>query len=453
MNKLLLLTLLLAATLLAAAPVLTNVAAGQLNDQVLISYQLAHPDDLPCDVSLQVSNDGGASYTIFPAALSGDFGTIAATSAGAQYQINWDYAQDGVGNGNNYRVKVIADDGAGEVAPPVFTPPAGSYENAQNVTITCATNGATIRYTTDGSDPDPNSPEYSTPVPINETTTLKARGFKPGWTASAISSAEYTITPSNMVFLPGGSFTMGDTRGVGDVDELPTHSVILSPFYIGRCEVTQGEWQAVMGSNPASGYGVGDNYPVYSISFYSILKFCNLLSLSEGFTPVYSISGSTNPADWGTVPTSWNDDWSAVVCDWTANGYRMPTEAEWEYAARGGTNTPDYLYAGSEDINAVAWYNGNNTPDGTKPVGTKATNGIGAYDFSGNVWEWCWDWNGDYSAAAQTNPTGPATGDYRIIRSGFFLNTADYCRVTKRYSAYVYDAGFYVGFRLGRTGL
>ncbi len=453
MKKYMVLTLFLAAALLAAAPVLTNVAAGQSGNQVVISYHLAHPDNLPCEVSVQVSNDGGASYTIFPTSLSGDQGTVAATAAGAQYQITWDCSQEGVPNGNNYRVKVIADDGAGEVAPPVFSPPSGSYDGAQNVVISSPTPGTSIHYTTDGSDPDAESPLYTVPLVVDANTTLKARGFKPGWTPSAISSAEYAITPSNMILLPGGSFTMGDTRGQGDAGELPTHIVILSPYYIGRCEVTQAEWQAVMGSNPSSGYGVGPNYPVYSISWYSVLKYCNLRSLAEGFTPVYSILGSTNPANWGAVPTGWNAVWNGAVCDWTANGYRLPTEAEWEYAARGGTNTPDYLYAGSDDINAVAWYDGNNTPNGSKPVGTKAPNGIGAYDFSGNVWEWCWDWFGDYSAGTQANPTGPFAGDYRIIRSGFYMNTPDYCRVSMRYSNYIYDSGFYVGVRVSRSGL
>jgi formylglycine-generating enzyme required for sulfatase activity len=452
MNKLAIFILFLTAGLLSAAPVLTNITAGQLYDQVLINYHLTHPDNLPCEISVQVSNDGGASYTIFPTALSGDVGTISTTASGAQYQINWNYISDGVGSGKNYRVKVIADDGAGEVAAPVFNPPAGSYENAQNVTITCPTSGATIRYTTDGSEPGSESEIYSTPIHIEETTTLKAQGFKPGWTPSAVSSAEYTIAPSNMIYLSGGSFTMGDTRGEGTTDELPTHSVILSPFYIGKCEVTQGEWQAVMGSNPSSGYGVGANYPVYSISWYSTLKFCNLLSMAEGLTPVYTILGSTNPANWGNVPSSWDDNWNAAVCDWTANGYRLPTEAEWEYAARGGTNSPDYLYAGSDDINSVAWYL-SNSAENTHPVGTKAPNGIGAYDMSGNVWEWCWDWNGDYSGTAQTNPTGPAAGDTRIIRSGFFLNSPAWCRVSKRYSSFVHDPVFYLGFRLARSGM
>jgi len=119
----------MAAGLLSAAPAVTNVMAAQTGNVVLISYRLAHPDNLPCEVSLRVSNDGGASYTIIPTSLSGDYGTIAATADGAQYQINWFFGLDGVGNGNNYRVKVLADDGAGEVAQPVFDPPGGSYDS------------------------------------------------------------------------------------------------------------------------------------------------------------------------------------------------------------------------------------------------------------------------------------------------------------------------------------
>ncbi|MFO7660461.1 MAG: SUMF1/EgtB/PvdO family nonheme iron enzyme [Candidatus Cloacimonadaceae bacterium] len=265
---------------------------------------------------------------------------------------------------------------------------------------------------------------------------------------------ENILAPENFVYVPGGTFTMGDTRGVGYFDELPVHQVTLDSFYIGKYEVTQSEWQAVMNTNPAHDYGMGDNYPVYFVSWYAILKYCNLRSMNEGLTPVYTISGSTNPANWGTVPTNYNTAWDAAICNWNANGYRLPTEAEWEYAARGGTNNPDYLYAGSDNIDLVAWYDGNNTPYSSKPVGGKAANGLGLYDMSGNVLEWCWDWYSStyYNESPLNNPTGPASGSYRLLRGGSWNYYATYCRVSFRnfFSSPYYGLSNY-GFRLCRA--
>jgi len=261
--------------------------------------------------------------------------------------------------------------------------------------------------------------------------------------------------PAGFVFVPGGTFWMGDTRGGGFPVELPVHSVTLSPFFIGEHEVTQAEYTAIMGGNPCSGFGVGDNYPVYFVSWYSILVYCNLRSMVEGLTPVYSISGSTDPsiANWGYVPISNDATWDAVICDWSADGYRLPTEAEWEYAARGAANYPDYLYAGSDDIDAVAWYSGNNSPSGTKPVGTKAPNGIGTFDMSGNVWEWCWDWYSStyYSNSPGNNPTGPTSGSSRLLRGGYWSVNANYCRVSFRNNHAPYYRNDFSGFRLCRS--
>ncbi len=264
-------------------------------------------------------------------------------------------------------------------------------------------------------------------------------------------------TPGQMVLVPGGTFTMGDTHGGAIEWELPTHSVTLSSFMIGKYELTQGEWEAVMGawnSDPfgfGTTYGVGSNYPVYYVSRYDILKYCNLRSLNEGLTPVYTISGSTNPTAWGTVPTSGNDaTWDAAISNWTANGYRLPTEAEWEFAARGGTSTPDYLYIGSDDVNAVAWYHPN-SGDTSHPVGTKAPNALGIYDMSGNVYEWCWDWYGTYSSDAQTNPQGAVSGPNRVLRGSYWGNDAYDCRVSNRYYVNPYVSYFVQGVRLCRA--
>jgi formylglycine-generating enzyme required for sulfatase activity len=343
------------------------------------------------------------------------------------------------------------------VATPTFNPPGGeTYTTAQNVTISCATEGATIFYSIDGSTP---SILYNEPVNIAATATLKAKASKSGWTDSQITSATYTISapppPVQMIYVPGGTFTMGRTTGSGFSHELPTHTVTLNSFYIGKFEVTQAEYSQYMqpGSSWTSGYGLGDNYPAYYVSWYAILKYCNLRSIAEGLTPCYTINGSTNPANWGAVPTDNNDAWDAAICDWNANGYRLPTEAEWEYAARGATNNPDYLYSGSDDINAVAWYDGNNSTYGSKPVGTKSPNGIGTNEMSGNVYEWCWDWYSSsyYSNSPQNNPTGPASGSYRVRRGGCWYSGATLCRVALRFyyrPDYSYDV---IGFRLCRS--
>jgi len=274
-------------------------------------------------------------------------------------------------------------------------------------------------------------------------------------------TTEPKVTPGKMIRVPGGTFTMGNTRGVVDEygdeydDELPTHSVTLNTFYIGKYLVTQAEYSQYMPS-PNWDYGLGDNYPAYYVSWYAILKYCNLRSMAEGLTPCYTISGSTNPDNWGEVPTSRNSTWDAAICNWNANGYRLPTEAEWEYAARAATNNPDYLYSGSDDISTVAWY-WSNSGSSTHPVGTKAPNGIGTYDMSGNVWEWCWDWYSSsyYSSSPQNDPRGPESGSKRVLRGGSWLSNATSCRVASRslnpYDSYTYSGLSVNGFRLCRA--
>ena len=201
------------------------------------------------------------------------------------------------------------------------------------------------------------------------------------------------------VFVKGGTFEMGDTFGDGFDNEQPVHSVKVSSFYIGKYEVTQREWKEVMGSNPSR--FKGDNLPVDWVSWYDVVKFCNKKSEREGLTSCYSGSGSN------------------VSCNFSANGYRLPTEAEWEYAARGGSKSSGYKYSGSNDADEVAWYDGNSGSK-THQLGSKRSNELGLYDMSGNLWEWCWDWYDDdyYRNSPSSNPKGPSSGIGRVLRGG-----------------------------------
>ena len=195
-----------------------------------------------------------------------------------------------------------------------------------------------------------------------------------------------------MVEVSGGTFRMGATSEQGiDAysDEKPVHSVTLSGYYIGKTEVTQALWKAVMGSNPSC--FKGDNLPVEYVSWDDCQEFIRKLN---------SLTGQN---------------------------FRLPTEAEWEFACRGGNNSRGYKYSGSNYIDNVAWYDGI-SGDKTHPVATKLPNELGIYDMSGNVWEWCADWYGDYSSGAQTNPKGPYGGSYRVGRGGSWDIGAWFCR-------------------------
>ena len=200
----------------------------------------------------------------------------------------------------------------------------------------------------------------------------------------------------NMVRVEGGTFIMGATaeQGSDAIDnEKPTHQVTLSTFYIGKYEVTQAEWQAVMGTNPSD--FKGDNLPVECVSWDDCQEFIRKLN------------------------------------ELTGKQFRLPTEAEWEYAARGGNKSGGYKYAGGNDVDNVAWYV-DNSGGKTHPVGTKRGNELGLYDMSGNVWEWCQDWFGYYGSASQTNPQGRGSGDDRVLRGGSWDDDARYCRLSYR---------------------
>jgi len=263
-------------------------------------------------------------------------------------------------------------------------------------------------------------------------------------------------TSLNMVLVEGGSFMMGSNT---QSDEQPVHSVTLNDFYIGKFEVTQSEWK---NPNASIRSGSGTQYPIESISWYAILKYCNIRSMAEGLVPCYAISGSTDPADWGAVPPSQSPEypheslnnrvWDSVICNWNANGYRLPTEAEWEYAARGGNKSNGYLYSGSNNCEEVAW---NDRVRFTNPssVGEKQANELGLYDMSGNVCELCQDWyHSDYSVAPSNGDAweSPAGSD-RVVRGGGWSNYGYGCRSADRNDVIPSWAGNTFGFRLSRS--
>ncbi|MBK7868862.1 MAG: SUMF1/EgtB/PvdO family nonheme iron enzyme [Ignavibacteriales bacterium] len=194
--------------------------------------------------------------------------------------------------------------------------------------------------------------------------------------------------------------------------------------------MTQGLWKSVMNNNPSQ--FVGDNRPVEIVGWNDVIEFCNKLSEREGLQKAYLISGSS------------------VTCDFNANGYRLPTEAEWEYAARGGNKSSGLNHSGSNEIDKVAWF-WDNSGSATHDVATKQPNELGIYDMSGNVWEWCWDWYGDYTSSSQTDPRGPSTGSLRVFRGGTWSGSAWFCRVAFRFFPDPGHRGSDLGFRIVRT--
>ena len=225
---------------------------------------------------------------------------------------------------------------------------------------------------------------------------------------------QYTVNGVTfaMVNVEGGTFTMGADASDSNAneDEFPSHQVTVSSFAIGQTEVTQELWLAVMGWN-YSGHGGNMQYPVEYVNYEMCQNFI------------------------------------AKLNEMTGKNFRLPTEAEWEFAARGGNESQGYIYAGGNIIGDVAWYE-DNSDNETHVVATKAPNELGIYDMSGNVWEWCSDWYGDYSAEAQTNPTGPASGDEKVMRGASWCGSAKKCRITKRFKASTGFGDDDIGLRL-----
>ncbi|MBW6513436.1 MAG: chitobiase/beta-hexosaminidase C-terminal domain-containing protein [Candidatus Syntrophosphaera sp.] len=329
------------------------------------------------------------------------------------------------------------------VQAPSIDPPSGYVQVPLTISISCPTADASIRFTQDGTEPNEGSNLYAGPILITETgqLTVKARAYKEYAYPSQVASESYTITwpPPEMVFVQGGSFNNGSSN------------VTLSSFYIAQFELTQAEYREVMGYNPSQSHGVGDIYPVYSVSWYDAIEYCNRRSSQEGRVPCYSYGAyGSDPDAW---PAGWNQsavNHTLLNCDWSANGYRLPTEMEWMFAAKGGNQSQGYTYSGSNDIASVAWY-GSNAGNSTHIIGGKDTNELGTYDMSGNVYEWVWDIQAPYPAEDQFDPHGPDSGFFRVTRGGYYNSVANACTVTSRSSNNANVAYSLYGFRICRN--
>ena len=220
-----------------------------------------------------------------------------------------------------------------------------------------------------------------------------------------------TTKKPEMVYVEGGTFMMGCTDGdcYNDGRERPAHEVTVNSFYIAKYLVTQEEWDAVMAYNPSP--LTGNDLPVESVTWNAAQEYIAKLNAVTG------------------------------------KNYRLPTEAEWEYAARGGNKSKGYKYSGSDDVDAVAWYL-TNSGNISHPVGLKMPNELGIYDMSGNVWEWCSDWYDNYSSASQINPIGPSSGSKRVIRGGNYVLWKQAVRVSMRSGWEPNNQNPYLGFRL-----
>lgn len=273
--------------------------------------------------------------------------------------------------------------------------------------------------------------------------------------------------PSKMIFVEGGKFDMGCTPEQHQAmiddgllegcqtnwakDELPVHEVALRQFYIGKYEVTQGQWASVMPHDTLPfNVGAGSNFPVYQVSWYDAITFCNRLSIKEGFTPCYYSDPSFETVFDSLVGR--HKVYLNVYWNTNAEGYRLPLEAEWEYAARGGQKSQQYAYAGSNTLDDVAIYNQNNALSGGNPVGTKQPNELGIYDLSGNEWEWVWDWHMEeyYQDAPPCQPIGPKWSEFKACRGGNWRNRAAYSRVSNRIGIYPGIRTYNIGFRIAR---
>ena len=298
-----------------------------------------------------------------------------------------------------------------------------------------------------------------------------------------VALTEAAPAPDGFALIAAGSFLMGNALGDGPSEELPAHTVQVSAFYMAKYLVTKALWDDVWAWGLVHGYtdlaegsmcqttnySKGPTHPVHLITWYDMVKWCNARSEKDGLSPCYTVSGVI-------YRTTDND---AVVCNWSANGYRLPSEAEWDKAARGGLigrrfpwgdtinhSQANYYVLSFDSITNYFSYDVSPTRgyhptynDGvepyTSPVGSFAPNGYGLYDMAGNVYQWCWDWWGSYKEGSQVDPRGPASDSCRVVRGGAWYDYAHYCRAAYRDRNYgnPTDGDYGIGFRLARSSV
>ena len=282
------------------------------------------------------------------------------------------------------------------------------------------------------------------------------------------------VAVDDTVAVAGGTFELGRNFGVGagtpsNPHMTPVSNVTLTTFRMARHLVTQDEWRAVMtgntndisvspsrfSSDPAAGETQGRR-PVEEVSWYDVIVYANRLSISAGLTPAYEMQTaadasiwSTDTGTWGNVPTSSDPRWDAVRMVTGSTGYRLPTEAQWEFAAKGGNDPGDYAFSGSDNPFEVAWGSANSASM-TREVGRLLPNTLGIYDMSGNVWEWVWDWWDDYTSDDKTDPTGASSGSARVLRGGSWSSSPASTRSVDRRNIAPSNLYGNVGFRLAR---
>jgi formylglycine-generating enzyme required for sulfatase activity len=455
----------------AAAPVVSNISAAQRANSRLVDITYDVAADFPTvSVSLQVSSNGGSTFVVPATTLSGAIGAGVAT--GTAKKITWDAGADWSGQySTQMRFKVIADDG--NSAPTISDIAAQTITEGNNTGAIAFTIGDA--QTAAGSLTLSGSSSNTTLVPnanivfggsgANRTVTVTPASSQTGTATITVTVSDGSLSasdtflltvnsavPTGFALIPQGAFTMGDS--LDGLSDAPTRTVTLDAFYMGKYEVTKAEWDEVRTWGLSNGYtdlaagsGKASNHPVHSITWYMMVKWCNARSQKEGLTPAYY----TNDAQ-TTIYKTGSVNVTNTQVKWSASGYRLPTESEWEKAARGGLSgkrfpwgdtishsqanyraSSSYSYDSSGSVNNYHPTYATGSSPYTSPVGAFAANDYGLYDMAGNVWEWCWDWYGTYASGSQTNPRGSTSGSYRVFRGGCWYYVAFSSRVAYRY--------------------